>query len=324
MAASLTYIITITPNPAIDISTSVNEIAPFSKLRCAPPRQDPGGGGINVARVVQRLAGNVTAIYPAGGVSGQLLRRLVEREGVRSVAVPASVETRQDFTVFEEATTRQYRFVLPGARLTEREWQQCLAALAHAEPRPDYIVASGSLPSGVPENFFGKVIQVARELSAKVIIDSSGPPLRAALQEGVYLAKPNLREFRELTGTASTKDADLIESGRGLINCGLVEIIALTMGSRGALLIARDYAIRVDGLPVTPASVVGAGDSFLGAIVWSLARGHNLEIALRYGVAAGSAALINPGTELCQREDVERLVPSVVMRVIPIEKPGSG
>ena len=301
-------------NPAIDVSTSVGKIAPFTKLRCAPARQDPGGGGINVARVVRRLGGDAAAIYTAGGATGQLLRRLMDREGVQSLAIPTSEETREDFTVFEETTKQQYRFVLPGAPLSEQEWQECLRVLACTEPRPKFVVASGSLPPGVPEDFFGRVARVAKEMSAKVVVDTSGPPLKAALKEGVYLIKPNLREFQELTGTRSADDVELVEAGRSLIDQGLVEFIALTLGPHGALFIARDQALRADGLPIKPASVVGAGDSFVGAMVWSLAHDNGLDAALRYGVAAGSAALLNPGTELCQSEDVRRLAPQVIVR----------
>lgn len=314
----MTQIITVTANPAIDVSTSVGKIVPFTKLRCAPAHQDPGGGGINVARVVHRLGGDVAAIYPAGGASGQLLRCLIDREGVRSIAIPASEETRQDFTVFEEGTNQQYRFVMPGAPLSGAEWQECIRQIVGAGLRRAYVVASGSLPPGVPEDFFARVVRAAKEIGAKAIVDTSGLPLKAALNEGVYLIKPNLREFQELAGTKSSDDAALIEAGRSLIDQGLVEIIALSLGPRGALLIAREFALRADSLPIKPASVVGAGDSFLGAMVWSLAKDDSLEIALRYGVAAGSAALLNPGTELCRIADVKRLAPQVVVRTTPI------
>jgi 6-phosphofructokinase 2 len=312
----LTQVITVTPNPAIDVSTSVSEIVPFSKLRCTPARHHPGGGGINVARVVTRLGGEATAVYPAGGAAGQRLRQLLDREHVRSLSVPASEETREDVTVFEETTKRQYRFVLPGARLTEPEWQDILQLIASIEPRPRFVVASGSLPPGVPVDFFGRVARTAREMNAKVIVDSSGPPLKAALEAGVYLIKPNRREFRELTGVTSDDDAVLIEAGRRLINAGPVKVIALTLGPSGALLITRDRALRAAGLPIEPASVVGAGDSFVGAMVWSLMRDDSLEAALKYGVAAGSAALLSPGTELCTPADVLRLVPEVTVAVV--------
>lgn len=307
----MTQIITVTPNPAIDVSTSVGKLAPFTKLRCAAPRQDPGGGGINVARVITRLGGEVAAVYPAGGVAGQRLRHLMEQEGVQSLAISTAEETRENFTVFEETTKQQYRFVLPGARLAETEWLECLNVLA--APRPTFIVGSGSLPPGAPADFFGRVANAAKHIGAKAILDTSGPPLKAALQEGVYLIKPNLSEFRELTGITAVDDAALIDAGRSLIARNHVALVALTMGPQGALLISADEAFRADPLAIEPASVVGAGDSFLGAMIWSLANNGDLSRALRCGVAGGSAALLRPGTDLSWPEDVERLAPSVIV-----------
>src|SRR5262245_17082149 len=112
-------VVTVTPNPAIDISTAVEEVLPIRKLRCARARRDPGGGGINVARVARRFGADVTAIYPAGGSTGTLLQQLVDREGVRSIAISVREEMREDFTVLVEGSGKQYRFVLPGAELSE-------------------------------------------------------------------------------------------------------------------------------------------------------------------------------------------------------------
>jgi 6-phosphofructokinase 2 len=242
----------------------------------------------------------------------------MDREGVQSLAIPAVEETREDFTVFEETANQQYRFVMPGAPLSEPEWQECLRQVASIKPRPDFVVASGSLPPGVPEDFYGRAARIAKEMDAKMILDTSGPPLEAALREGVYLIKPNLREFQELTCISSSEDAALIEAGRGLIDRGLLKFIALSLGPRGALFIARDRALRAEGLSIRPASVVGAGDSFVGALTWSLARGDDLATSLRLGVAAGSAALLRPGTDLCQFADVQRLSLQVIVQPVSI------
>lgn len=309
----MTKIITLTANPAIDISTTAGKIEPFTKLRCAPARRHPGGGGINVARAVKRLGGEVAAIYPAGGIAGGLLRRLVDQEGVRSLVVAAREETRENFTAFEKETGRQYRFVLPGAALSDAEAEECLALLAGVDPAPGFLVASGSLPPGLPEDFFARAADIAKAAGAKVIVDSSGAALRAALARGVYLIKPNLREFRELTGETSRDDAALVRAARKLIAARLVEMIALTRGPGGALLIGRDRVFRAEGLPIEAVSVVGAGDSFTGAMVFALAQNKSPDAALKYAVAAGSAALLSPGTELCRPQDVARLLPQVVV-----------
>jgi 6-phosphofructokinase 2 len=310
-----TQIVTLTINPALDASTSVKKMVPFTKMRCAQAHRDPGGGGINVARVLKRLGLEATAIYPAGGATGQLLATLLGREGVRSIVIPTLNDTREDITIFDETTREQFRLVFPGAPLSDIEWQECLGSIARITPRPAFVIVSGSLPAGVPHDFFGRVA-LASKAHSKVIVDTSGPFLKAALEAGVYLIKPNLREFQELAGIASSDEAALIEAGLGLIGRGQVEVIALSLGPDGALLITREMAMRANGLPIEPISVSGAGDSFLGAMVWSLANNGSLEMALRYGVAGGSAALLNPGTELCRSEDVHRLASEVIVTPI--------
>ena len=311
-------VVTLTMNPSIDLSVSVERVLPFHKLRCAEGRRDPGGGGINVARVMKRLGADVTAIYPAGGTLGQLLRQLIGAEEIPASTVPISGETREDFTVLERSTGAQYRFVLPGPHVAEREWRVCLDGLAALNSHTRFIVGSGSLPPGVPDDFYGRVALLAKQGSRRIIIDSSGPALRAAIEAGVYLIKPSLNEFRELTGGDGPLDAeaDWIAACRRLVDRGQVEVVALTLGERGALLVTRDQMLRAQALAIKPVSIVGAGDSFLGAMIWSLAEGHALETAFRYGVAAGSAALLVPGTELCRREDVERLIEDVRVRMI--------
>ena len=310
-----TEIITLTINPAVDVSTSVKKMVPFTKMRCAQAHRDPGGGGINVARVLKRLGIDATAVYPAGGSTGQLLATLVEREAVRSIVIPALNDTREDITIFDETTGEQFRLVFPGAPLSDVEWQECLGSIARIKPPPAFVIASGSLPAGVPHDFYGRVAQASKAHS-KIIVDTSGPFLKAALEAGVYLIKPNLREFQELAGTTSSDEATLVEAGRRLFDRYRIEVIALSMGPDGALLVTRDMAMRANGLPVEAVSVSGAGDSFLGAMLWSLVKGDSLEIALRYGVAGGSAALLNPGTELCRPEDVHRLASEVIVTPI--------
>jgi 6-phosphofructokinase 2 len=300
-------IITLTPNPAIDISTSVDRIVPMRKLRCAPQRRDPGGGGVNVARVVKRFGGDVEAILPVGGFTGQLLRRLINDEEIPHRVIEVEAETREDFSVSELSTAQQYRFVLPGLPLCEAEWRECLKALAGTEPRPKFVVGSGSLPPGVPNDFYAQAAAIARKLGAKFIIDTSGAPLAIAMEHGVYMIKPNLREMRDLVGVELLNQNDWIIAARAYINAGKVEVVALSLGHLGALLVTRDQALRSQALPIKPVSAVGAGDSFLGAMIFSLAKGKSLTDAFRLGMAAGSSALINEGTELCRPADAYRL-----------------
>jgi 6-phosphofructokinase 2 len=249
---------------------------------------------------------------------GNLLRRLVDAEGIRSLTIEILDETRESFTVLENATGQEYRFVLPGPRVSEAECHSCLEALTSLKQRPEFLVASGSLPPGIPEDFYAHIIRLAKGWGTRVFLDSSGPALKAALAAGVFLIKPNLSELSGLIGFPLENLDSWLKACHGIVERGDAEIVALTLGERGALLVTRDRAWRAQVAPVRPVSAVGAGDSFLGAMVWSLASGDDLETAFRYGVASGTAALLTPGTELCHRQDVERLYREVSVEPVPV------
>jgi len=310
----MTDIVTITPNPAVDLSTAVDKIVPVYKLRGTWQRRDPGGSGINVARVIKRLGGDVSAIYPVGGATGNSLRKLVQQEGVASQTFAIADETREDFFVSEISTGQQYRFILPGPTLAESEWRECLNLLSRTEPFPRFVVASGSLPGGVPDDFYARVARIAKQRGAKMILDTSGPALPAAVAEGVYLIKPNLREMRELTKGEPSGADEWESAAKTIVRSGKVAMIALSMGHLGAVLVTRDRALRAPPLAITPVSAVGAGDSFLGALIYGLASDADLDDAFRLAAAAGAAALLNPGTGLCLPSEVKRLAEAVILQ----------
>ena len=311
-------VLTLTMNPTIDLSTSVDRVLPTQKLRCTVARRDAGGGGVNVGRVVRRLGSDVVAIYPAGGVTGQLLRQLVDKEDITSVMIPIREETRENFTALEATTGEQYRFVLTGPQLSESEWQHCIETFAAQSVRPDVIVASGSLPPGVPDDFYGRIAAIAENWGSRMAVDASGSALNAALNHRVYLIKPNLRELQDLIGAPLGDQAAQIAACRTLVSDRKAQAVALTLGDQGALLITKKAAWLAEPPAVKSVSAVGAGDSFLGGMAWALASGCALEVAFKYGIAAGSAAVLSPGTELCQASDVRRLVEQVSIQRLEV------
>lgn len=307
----MTDILTITMNPAVDVFTSTANVRPTHKLRCGPALVHPGGGGINVARVLTRLDVQALALYPAGGLTGGLLRKLLEAEGVAARAVPIAGETRESFTVHDNASRQDYRFVLPGPQLTGAEWQSCLDAAVTVPVGSGLAVASGSLPPGVPDDFYARLARRLATQGVRLALDTSGPALAAALEAGVYLVKPSLRELGDLTGAVLDTPAQRLAACRSIVQAGRAEVVALSLGAEGALLVTREGAWQAAALAVPVASTVGAGDSFLGALLAARCRGMGFDQALARGIAASAAALLTSGTALCQPADFERLLPQV-------------
>ena len=304
-------IVTLTMNPAIDTSVSVERMVADHKMRCLKTRRDPGGGGINVARTLKRFGAEPLAIFPMGGASGLMLEHLVAAEGVRHQSFVIDHDCRANFAVNEIETGAQYRFVLPGPTLNEEEWNAGLGLMTQAASN-GYAVASGSLPRGVPQDFYARLARNLQVMGgAKLVLDTSGPPLKHALDLGVYLVKPSLSEFADLLGESNPDHAACLAAARNLVVNGKAEIVALTMGADGAMLVSRDVAFYAKPPPVTVRGTVGAGDSFLGLLVLSIARRLSLHDAFREAVAAGSAALLSPGTGLCAPDDVAQLASQV-------------
>lgn len=301
-------IVTLTLNPALDVNTRTEEVRPTHKLRCTEPAFEPGGGGINVARVIHALGGEVTALFPSGGATGAMLASLLERAGVPIVAVPVAGSTRESITVDETSTGAQYRFVLPGPTLSNDELEAVMRALADLPARPACLVASGSLPPGCDPAIFSRLGEFCREIDAKLVLDTSGEALAGAQGAGAYLIKPSLREVEELVGRKLAGDADEAGAARELVNRRFAEVVVISLGERGALLATSNSELRMPAIEVPPGGgTVGAGDAMVAALTLALARGESLEAALRFGVAAGAAALMTPPAELVRRADVERL-----------------
>jgi 6-phosphofructokinase 2 len=308
-------IITLTLNPTIDKSTEVDSVASEIKLRCAAPTFDPGGGGINVSRAIHKLGGSSEALYTCGGPPGEMLNNLLEREGLSQRPLAIDNLTRENLTVFETTSNLQYRFGMPGPDLTESEWQACIDAVL--ESNADYVVASGSLPPGVPDDFYATLATQATENGSRVIIDTSGDALQACRESRAYLMKPNLRELQQLAGRDFSDEEDIIRMARDLIGQGMAEALVISMGAQGATLVTADDSVQMRPPVVPIKSKVGAGDSMVGGMVRSLADGDSLRDAVRHGIAAGTAAVMTPGTELCRKDDAENLFG----RIAVIEQP---
>lgn len=299
-------IATLTMNPTIDGACAAERVFHTHKIRTSGDRYDPGGGGINVARVLARLDCPVRAYYLAGGATGSVLDHLLDEQGLDRVRMDIAGNTRISMAVLEHATGREYRFVPEGPMLSEAEWAGALDRLAHIEC--DYLVASGSLPRGVPVDFYARIGAMAAAKGIRFVLDSSGDSLKAGLEAGgVFLAKPSAGEFEQLTGRTFDSPAAIGEAARDLVMAGQAAHIAVTMGHLGAVLASAEGFWHLPAIEVEVKSAVGAGDSFLAAMTCAFAHGRDARTALLYGMAAGTAAVLTPGTDLCHKEDIDRL-----------------
>ncbi|MEX0619603.1 MAG: 1-phosphofructokinase family hexose kinase [Pseudohongiellaceae bacterium] len=299
-------IVTLTMNPAIDKSCSVERVVANRKLRCSQPRIHPGGGGLNVARAVHVLGGEAHAYWTCGGALGEVLKRLLDEEGVNHHPVPVAALTRENLIVLDQTTDQQYRFGLPGSTLDEQEIESCIGYLTSLEPTPEYLVLSGSLPPGIGEDFYARIIAVAPS-SCRVILDTSQRPLELALESGVYLVKPNLHELERLVSGSVETEPRILDAARTLIQNNSAQVVVVSLGAGGVMLVTADSHLPIRAPTVRIRSRVGAGDSTVAGIVLALSQGKSIEDAARLGVAAGTAAVMTEGTELCRREDVEQL-----------------
>lgn len=298
---------TLTLNPAIDKNSRVDHVVPEKKLRCSEPTYEPGGGGINVARALRKLGSAGTAWYLAGGPPGELLRNLLEEEELDHRPIEIEAWTRENLIVFEETTSRQYRFGMPGAAVSEEEFHGVLERFRAQDPFPDYVAASGSLAPGLDSDAYARVADLVAERGGRLIADTSGAPLRELAKAPVFLLKPNLGELADLTGGPIRDEQDLRDRIHKLLGEGMISALLVSMGAAGGLLATEEGLVRIPAPTVPIASKVGAGDSMVAGLLHGLLRGDPLSDAARFGVAAGTAAVTTPGTELCRREDTERL-----------------
>jgi 6-phosphofructokinase 2 len=299
-------IATLTMNPAIDVAYEVEQLVPTHKQRCDNEQYDPGGGGLNVARIVGRLGGHAVCYYLSGGTTGATLDGLLWKRCFERRAIPISGNTRICFNMVERSTGLEYRFVPQGPTVQEQEWRAALAELERADCA--YLVASGSLPRGVPADFYSRVADIARARGIRMVLDSSGDALRAGLAGGgIHLVKPSEGELARLVGHELDSHEAVGEAALDIVRSGQAEMVAVTMGGDGALLATTEGTRYLPAIQVEAKSAVGAGDSFVAAMVFALASDADPLEAFRFGMAAGSAAVLTPGTDMCRTEDVERL-----------------
>lgn len=305
---------TLTMNPSVDLFAETRQLVDNGKTRCRYTAHEPGGGGINVARNLHRFGVEVVAILTAGGPQGETLKRLLARETFAVHCIAIKEETRQCLALTETTSGKLFHLVFPGPELQESDWRRCITTFETLQPPPDYLVLSGSLPGGVPNDFYGTLGRSAADGGTRVILDTSGKALAPAKGKGIYLAKLNFGEFVDLGYSGSDDHASVLTAMADMVDQGFSDNLIVTLDADGALL-ASGAGEKLHARPpeTRVISHVGAGDSFVTVLVHQLDRGKTVAEAFRYGVAAAAAKVSTPGNQLMDLERVESIATKVTI-----------
>lgn len=308
-------IATVTLNPSLDRTVTVQGLVVEEANRWTSLRRDPGGKGINVSRVVHELGGETIAYGFTGGLDGETLKYLLEGQGVPFDFTPIGGEIRSNFIITDLKTRRQTRIDAPGPDISAAELRNLIGKVMHMNTKPEFLVLAGSVPPGVPEDMYRQLIEEAKRHGVKTVLDSDESWLREGIKANPYIIKPNVHETEELVGFKLDTEEAIIQAARTLAAQG-IEIVAISRGKDGMIVVGGGKVLNVVPPQVVVSSTVGAGDSSVAGLTLKLSQGGGLEEACRLAVAAGTAAALTPGTELCLRKDVERLLPEVKVEVI--------
>jgi 1-phosphofructokinase len=294
-------IVTLTLNPSVDRTVEVETLARGEVMRALGVRVDPGGKGINVSRALATHDIPTRAVVTVGGAEGEHLVALLRDTGIEIVPVRIRGAIRSNITVVEPDGTTT-KFNEPGAQLSADELAAVLAAVKAAAESAEWLVASGSLPTGTSPDVYAELVQSMAGSGTRVAVDTSGPALEAVLSVGPTLVKPNRDELAEVTGRRLTTIADVVEAASLLRDRGAGTVLA-SLGAEGAVLVDADGAIHGRTPAVSPVSSVGAGDAMLAGFLAAGGKGGD---ALVEALAWGAAAVLQPGSGMPSPQDIDR------------------
>ena len=310
-------IYTVTLNPAIDQTLVLERFVAGDTLRVKSSRFDPGGKGINVSRVVRELGGESVAMGFAPGGLGRYIEQTLKAQGIECDFVHTKGEARTNITIIDESRHMHTILSDPGPQTDDRFAEQLLTKLRKRLRANDWLVVAGSIPPPFSPDIYAEIITMARENWVHTVLDADGPALVIGVTARPDMVKGNRRELERLLGRRLGDERSTLEAAEVLRGMG-VRMAVVTRGREGAVAVSDEGSWRSVAPRVRAVSAVGSGDGFLAGTVLSLSRGDNMEDALRLGVAAGTACVLTPGTELCRRREVDILQPRVkVQRIEP-------
>jgi 6-phosphofructokinase 2 len=301
-------IITLTVNPALDKSAKVDGLIPDHKLKCHSIQYEPGGGGINISRMLKRLGSETSCIVTSGGDTGNRLTDLLIKESVQPNIIPVKAWTRENLSVVDTHSNLQYRFGMPGNELSKKELESIKNLLKELVNPKDMLVLSGSLTQNMPLDYYAQLIKFLANKDINIVIDTSGQALIEALKENVYLIKPNQRELAQLAEKEFMYTAEQETFAMELVKSKKAQYVVVSLGARGAFIACKEGVFYKTTPSVKVKSTIGAGDSMVAGLLYGIQNGFPPEKMLKWGVACGVATTMSEGTGLATKENIDTVL----------------
>ncbi|MGF7034037.1 1-phosphofructokinase [Paenibacillus mucilaginosus] len=310
-------VLTVTLNPSIDKTIVLPELRVGSLNRTSEVRLDPGGKGINVARLLHEFGVGVTAAGWSGGAEGEALMGYLKRDGIAASFTPVQGRTRTNLKIVDSSKELTTEINEAGAVVTEAELAAFIRDFTLLLENVSYLILGGSIPPGVPDTIYARLAGIAREHGVKTVLDADGEALREGLQAVPFAVKPNIHELERLLGRILASDEEIVEAARELLGQG-VSIVIVSMGEAGSIAVSGQEAYRVKPFEITVKSTVGAGDSMVACLVHCLLQGKGLRDIAAWTAAAGTLTASKEGTQLCTLAEVQEHVHRVEVHSIGV------
>jgi len=308
-------IFTITLNPAIDKRIILNNFKIDGVNRFNDEREDAGGKGINVSKMIHNLGGTSTALGIVAGTSGHFIKSQLDKMGILHSFVEGEGNTRTNLKIVDPIYQTYTDINEEGKPISREVLNKMEEHLFNTVQEGDILILAGSVPKNVNKDIYGSWIKKAKERNIKVLLDAEGELLKNGIDAGPYLIKPNIHELEGLLDKTIQTEVEAIEYGRMLLEND-IEIVVISRGSEGCLLISKDKVLKVPGLVVSVKSTVGAGDSMVGALAYAIESGSTLEEAIALGVAASTATIQEEGTIMGKLDKIMEIKETV--KVVPL------
>lgn len=303
-------VITVTLNPAIDKTITLSDFKIGNLNRVKHLRIDPGGKGINVAKVLKEFHVEVATTGFIAGNQGQYLMKQLEEQGIRIDFSEVQGETRTNLKIVDESTNMTTEINEQGFEITEADIEKLFEQLNKKADKDSILVLGGSLPNGAPAKIYREMIEMVNAKGGKVILDADGDALKEGIEAKPYAVKPNLQELEQYFNQPLETDQDILAAGQQLLNKG-ISIVLISLGSKGSMIMNHQEAYRVYPFPIIPKSTVGAGDSMVAALVYCILEQKSFEEFARWTTTAGTVTAAKSGTQVCTLIEVQELINEV-------------